>query len=203
VNVRAQGLLNAAAWIEQRYGREMLAEVLASVRPATRERYVTAIAIEWHPLAEFIDFMEVAERVTRAKDGALAREMGANGARQNLKGVVKRSLFYLASPDYLLRRIAGLWQQFNDRGAMHLRHLDDRYGILEVEGVPEPHRLFCATLTGWTEVVAEAVGFIKPQVQHRECRASGDERCLWHVTWAHKADGSAASWSVPPGKKPG
>jgi hypothetical protein len=197
VNVRAQGLLNAAGWIEERHGRERLAEC----SPAVRERFVTAIAIEWHPVAEFIQFMEVAERVLRARDGQLAREMGAHGARQNLRGVVKRSLFYLASPDYLLRRIAGLWQQFNDRGAMHLRHLDDKYGHLEVEGVPEPHRLFCATLTGWTEVVAEAVGLMQPRVTHAECRADGDARCLWHVTWSRKADATEESWAQ--GKKPG
>jgi hypothetical protein len=195
VNIRAQGLLNAALYIEERFGREALGEVLSRCRPDVRERYMSVLAIEWHPVEEFIHFMEVAEKTLRVQEGSLAQAMGAHGAKQNLGGMVKRSLFYLASPDYLLRRIAGLWLQFNDRGAMHLRHLDDKYGLLEVEGVPKPHRLFCATLTGWTEVVADAVGLVGPVVQHQECRASGAARCVWHVTWNRKAD--ANNWSPP------
>jgi hypothetical protein len=202
VNIRAQGLINAALWVEQERGREALAEVLAKCTPATRDRYVTVIAIEWHPVSEFIDFLATAERVLKAKEGSLAREMGAHGARQNLGGMVKRSLFYLASPDYLLRRIAGLWQQFNDRGGMHLRHLDDKYGLLEVEGVPVPHRLFCATLTGWTEVVADAVGLTRPTVTHKECRAQGDARCMWHCTWKGRIDGPGGT-SLPPHRSQG
>lgn len=191
MNIRAQGLLNAALWLEERRGREALADVLARCRPELRERYMTVLAIEWHPMAELVEFIEVAERTLRVPEGSAAREMGAHGARKNLSGVVKRSLLYLASPDYLLRRIAGLWLQFNDRGAMHMRHLDDKYGLLEVEGVPQPHKLFCATLTGWTEVVADAVGLVGPTVQHVECRATGGARCMWHCTWNRKVEPSA------------
>ena len=50
---------------------------------------------------------------------------------------------------------------------------------------------FCATLTGWTEVVADAVGLVGPTVQHVECRATGGARCMWHCTWNRKVEPSA------------
>ena len=144
---------------------------------------MSAIAIEWHPVKELLELLEVAESELGRNDGNVARAIGARGAEQSTRGFVKRSLFYLAKPDFLLRRIAGLWLQFNDQGAMHLRHLDERRAVIEVTGVPNPHRLFCATLTGWVEVMARAVGAVGSVVEHGECRARGQSKCLWYIKW--------------------
>lgn len=183
MNIKAQGLLNAGKWIEETRGPEALAEVLAECPLELRQRYETAIAIEWHPMSELCDFIRIAARVLGLSDRAIAREVGAVGARSNTRGIMKRALFYLATPNFLLKRIAGMWSQFNDRGSMKLSHLDDEYAMIEVTGVPEPDAVFCGTLTGWVGVIAEAVGLVDPVGRHVECRARGDERCAWKVTW--------------------
>lgn len=184
MKIKAQGLLNGAEWVLTHHGEPTLAEILAQCQPSTRERYMSAIAIEWHPMEEFCDFLEQSERVLGGPPGAVSMKIGTAGAQKNMGGWLSRAAFYIVRPDYALNRIAAAWRQFNDEGEMVVRALDQEHAEIEVKGVPSPHRLFCATLTGWCEVVSEKVGAVRPKAQHVECRARGDHRCYWRVGWA-------------------
>lgn len=176
-------MIHATSWLEETHGREAVARVLASCSPAVRERYMSAITIEWHPIGELYEVLEAIERTVGTGDGQTAFESGAYSARINTRGLMKRSLFYLANSEFLLRKISGLWTQFNEQGAMHLRHFDERKVTIELEGVPDPHRLLCASVTGWVQVVSEAVGAAGARSEHRVCRARGHQRCLYEVAW--------------------
>jgi hypothetical protein len=192
VNVKAQGLLNAATWIEETHGQTALRDVLHACSADVRERYTSAIAINWHPLSEFVEFVGAADRLLGNGDGKMAEEIGAAGARANMKGTFVRLLFYVAKPEFLMTRIAQLWVRFNDQGSMHLVEIESRVAILEVRGVDTPHRLFCATLTGWTREVVKAMGGILPLSTHAECRARGDAKCLWRIRWTNSVNDIAA-----------
>ncbi len=193
MNVKAQGLLNAAQWIEQTYGQPALRDVVRSCGPAVRDRYTSAIAIEWHPISELIEFLGAAETVLGKGDGKLAEEIGAAGARTNMRGSFARMLFYIAKPEFLMKRIATLWSQFNDAGSMQLLHIDDFSSTIEVKGVPEPSWLFCCTLTGWGREVVRAMGGSDPRSKHVECRARGAQRCVWKQTWTGVSANEAAA----------
>ena len=91
MNIKAQGLFNAAKWIEKELGQAALRDVLRACSPAVRDRYTTAIVINWHPLEEFVEFLEVAERLLGRGDGKLAEQVGAAGARENLRGAMVRA----------------------------------------------------------------------------------------------------------------
>ena len=181
MNVKAQGLLNAAKWIEEQYGRDALGEVVRACSAAVRERYVSAIAINWHPVEELVEFLRVTERLLGREDGRLSERIGAAGARANMKGTLVRIAVYLARPEYLMQRIAGLWRQFNDEGEMILVSMDPKHAVIEVRGTPTPDPLFCATLTGWCLETATRLGIVNTAVRHTHCRSPGDPRCLWEV----------------------
>jgi hypothetical protein len=183
VQVKAQGLLNAAKWIETEYGRDALGTVVRSCSPEVRDRYVSAIAINWHPVEEFIEFVETADRMLGLGNLRLAEEIGAAGARANMKGTLVRIAFYMAQPEFFFRRVAGLWRQFNDEGQMLVHHLDEHTGSMEVSGLTKPNATFCAVLTGWTRQVAVGLGIENPAVRHIECRARQAARCMWDVRW--------------------
>ena len=183
MKVKAQGLLNAAEYVRATYGESAVREVLHGCSRQVQDRCSMSVTIEWHPIAEFIEFLEVAETILEVPRGELARACGAAGARMNTRGVVRRAVFHLGTPAFLLKRIAGMWGQFNDAGEMELLHLDDKYGLIEVRDVPEPNVLFCDTLTGWAEVVSETIGLVRPSVIHEQCRARGCERCTWRIKW--------------------
>jgi predicted hydrocarbon binding protein len=181
VNIKAQGLLNAVRWIEEEYGQEALRDVLRECSPAVRERYMFAIAINWHPLGEFIELLTVVERRLGKGDGKLAEAIGAAGARANMKGILLRLAQYLVAQDYLAKRIAGMWRQFNDQGEMRVLSVAEAHVVLEMAGVPESHWLFCCTLTGWCREISSALGVRNATARHIECRTKGSERCVYEV----------------------
>jgi hypothetical protein len=181
LQVKAQGLLNSIRWIEDQYGRETRDRVVAACSPGVQERCATAIAINWHPMAELVEMLERAEEHLGNGDGRIAERMGAAAARANLKGVVIRFAFYLAKPQFMLERLAGLWNRFNDKGALAILRVDASEVSFEVSGVPEPHRYFCAMMTGWGNEVATTAGLLAPRATHIECRARGEARCVWRI----------------------
>ena len=190
MQIKAQALINAFKWIEDEHGQDGLRRVLAKASPAVRDRYIGAIAIEWHPQSEFVELLHVAESVLGGPRGKVSKQIGAEGARINTRGMTKRAVMYLASPEFLLRRIATLWSQFNDRGEMRLLRMTDREADMEISGLPDPDELFCATITGWSEVIGAAVGFDSPRCEHVTCCARGDATCVWRVAFAKVAQAS-------------
>lgn len=184
VNIKAQGLLNAVGWIEAQFGREVLGRIVRGCSPAVRDRYVSAIAINWHPVEEFVEFLGVAERVTGSAEGKLAERVGEAGAKANFASASVRLATYLANPEFLMRRITGLWSQFNDEGEMILLDITPRGMAAELKGVRSTYPLFCATLTGWFgEVSHVMVGGSPTIAKHTQCKARGGARCVWEVRY--------------------
>jgi hypothetical protein len=182
VNVKAQGLLNAVKWIEEEYGESALRDIVRQCSPEVRERYVSAIGINWHPVSELLELLEVADRMLGTGDGTVAESIGAAGARANMKGLAMRVAFYVANPEYMSKRIAGIWHQYNDEDAMHVISVAEERLVLELRGITSPERLFCSTLTGWGREIAVALGVKGAVSKHVDCRARGDARCVWEVS---------------------
>lgn len=183
MNVKAQALLNAVKWVEEQHGTNTLSLIIRRCSEPVRERYISGIAIEWHPQHEFVEFLHHAEAVIGKPRGAVSKAIGAEGARINTRSMAKRAVMYVASPEFLLRRIATLWHQFNDRGEMRILGIDERQAHIELAHLPDPDELFCATITGWSEVIGDAVGFDRPRAEHVSCRARGDDACIWRVAF--------------------
>ena len=59
-------------------------------------------------------------------------------------------------PDFLMRRIAGMWQQFNDEGTMEILSMESHRMTVKVSGCRHLPRIFVRLLTGWARVVTGA-----------------------------------------------
>ena len=149
MQVKAQGLLNAGKYIEATYGADALAALLKQASPGVRDTYASAIAINWHPVEELYELVELAERRLGDGSGALIEEVGAAGAKANLRGVLLRVALYVAKPSFLMTRIAGMWKQFNDEGSMDLLEMTSEHASIEVRGLKRPSATMCRILTGW------------------------------------------------------
>ena len=187
MNIKAQGLLNAVKWVEETHGREVLGEIIRSCSPQVRASYVSASALEWHPAEELEEFLSVTERRLKSSAGHIAEEIGAAGARANLKGPLARFAFYVTRPELLLKRITGLWHQFNDDGEMRLLATTPNSCTIEVVGIKKPLPLFCATLTGWHREVGRSIGLVEATARHTSCRTRGQSRCIWETRWSATA----------------
>lgn len=183
MQIKAQGLLNGAEWVLETHGQAALASVLGLCGPVVRERYMTAIAIEWHDGAELEEFLHAAEQELGGMPGSVARAIGAAGARHNMKGFMRRLAFYVSRRDYALARVAAAWRQFNDEGEMSLEMAASGVCSMQVTGAELPGPLFCETLTGWCAILGEHVGMRNPRVGHETCRSRGHEGCTWKLRW--------------------
>jgi hypothetical protein len=181
LNIKAQGLLNAAKWVEEQHGSAVLRDILHGCSPAVRDRYIAATAINWHPIEEFVEFVAAAEQRLGSGDGKIAEAIGAAGARSNMKGILTRLALYMASSEYLMKRIAGMWRQFNDEGEMKVLDVTAAKVVLEVVDVPAPTWFFCCTVTGWCREIAAALAVQNGVARHMHCRARGDARCVFEV----------------------
>lgn len=178
---QSAGLFNAAKWIESAFGQAALRDVLRSCSPEVRDRYTSAIVINWHPVEELIEFLEVSEKLLGRGDGRIAEQIGAAGARENLRGAMARAALYLANPEFMMKRVASLWSQFNDEGSMEISKFLPNEMTIEVKGVGAPHYLHCCTITGWASEVAMHFGWRSAVAKHTRCRAKGDAGCVWEI----------------------
>ncbi len=190
MNVKAQALLNGAGWVRDNHGEEMLERIFSRCGPQVRERCTTAIAINWHPLDELVEFLTVADQEIGRGDGKVAEAMGAASARVNLRHLGLRLAFFLARPEFLMRRVAGVWRQFNDEGDMVVREFSRGRMVAEMQGFASPSWPFCCSVTGWLHVAGQATGMKQLTSHHVECCARGAARCQWHLRWP--TNGSSA-----------
>ena len=187
MNVKAQGLLNGAAFVRERFGADGLERVLAACRPElrVRERLATSNAIHWIPQAELGELLGAADRVLGIGDGKMAEAIGAASARRNLRHMALRLAFFVARPEFLMRRVAGVWRQFNEHGEMLVRSFQDGRMTAELVGVPDPNAMVCCSVTGWLYEAGVATGMRDLIAEHTECRGRGGARCLWSLRWSH------------------
>jgi len=184
MRTKAQGLITSIKWIEQTYGKSALDDVTRACSPEVRARVSSAIAIEWLPIREVVEFVGHADRILGTGTGKLAESMGEAGAHASVRGPILRMVFYLGRPEFLMRKVAKVWDQFNDKGEMHVRSFEANRATFELTGADESYTIFCALLTGWFREMARATGIVAPNVRHTECRARGEARCFWEIRWA-------------------
>jgi hypothetical protein len=190
MNVKAQGLINGARWVEQTHGQPALARVLRACSAPVRDRYISATAMVWHPLEELLEFATVADRLLGRGDGAVAEEIGAAGARANMKTMMMRVIVYITRPEFLIRRVAGTWSQFNDEGTMEVVSFESRRLVVALSGCKDLPPLFVRILTGWAREIAAAVAARDPVARAIEQSAT---RVVWELTWTQ-----ALSDTAPP-----
>jgi hypothetical protein len=181
VRIKAQGVLNAVGWIGEQRGPAVLAEVMSHCSAATRATVDAGIAINWHPMEEFVELLEAAELEIGTGDGDVAREIGAAGARANLGRPLLRAAFFLARPATLMNRIAAAWSKYNDDGTMVVHEFDKKHMVVGLAGIPKPSWLFCCSITGWMEEIGRAFKIGDPFVVHSECRGREGNQCIWRV----------------------
>jgi hypothetical protein len=182
-NVKGSALASRLLWVRLGHGEPGLARLEQAVSPALREVLVNGVQMaRWYPFEQFIELIEVIDRLFGKGDLGLVRELGRFGADANLKTVYR--LFYkVGTVRWIIGRAARLWGAHYDSG--ELRIVDDRAGdiTMEIAGFATPHRIHCESVVAWCERSIEISGGRDVQITMLDCRATGGERCTFRVTW--------------------
>jgi hypothetical protein len=184
VNVKAQGLLNAAVFVRTTHGDDALERIFRSCSPRIRERCTSAIAINWAPVEEFAEMLAACDRELGTGSGKVAEEIGAFAAKASLRSLGLRLAFFLLRPEYLMKRVAGVWRQYNDEGLLAVRAIEDGLWANELVETDYADWFFCSSVTGWIRETSAATVGKKTSAVHLECRARRGSRCYWEARWA-------------------
>ncbi len=156
-------------------------QVIAEVSAPTREAAGTGfLETRWYAYDVLIDLSTTADRVLGTGDMGLCREMGRFSCEKNLT-TVHRLLLKFGNVGHLVERAATAWRSQFDAGEIiiHEKHRD--LYVVEVRGVPQPHRAHCAAVSGWMARAAELSGEDDFELEEK-CRALDHDYCMWTFT---------------------
>jgi hypothetical protein len=157
-------------------------EYLEALSGSTRQIIETGILkSSWYPFEAFLDVSGTAERLFGDGDYQVVRAMAARSARVNMPTLYKIFL-RLGSPEFMMKKVASLWQVHYDSGVATSIAGDHR-GRVDVVDFGRPDPLHCNGITGFMEECLRLVSITRFEIIHTKCRCRGDDVCRWDSTW--------------------
>ena len=181
-NVKGSALEARFRWVQTHHGPSGMDRVLRSLPTEDRAIYDAVILpSSWYPFGAFVRVNEAIDRAFGAGDLALVPEVGRWAAEANLPTLYK--FFYqLGSVSFILGMAGRLWRVNYDAGALEVVS-GDGAATLRIVDWPEPHRVHCLAVSGWSMRSAELSGAKDVTVAEKSCRAKGDATCELQLTW--------------------
>jgi hypothetical protein len=175
--------LSTFAFMEHRFGGHAKEAVLKRLGDADRELLSgILLPIAWYPLAPF-------GRLLRAMDGELGRgdfllvtERGEWTATRDLH-TLRRAFLKLVTIPWIITKGASLWPQFHDTGRWEVRQMGSEHAVAELWDLGVVDEAICASIKGWVQGLAKLAGPRRVEVRHANCRAKGDQACVYEVRW--------------------
>lgn len=108
-------------------------------------------------------------------------QVGRWAAEANLPTLYK--FFYqLGSVGFILGMAGRLWRVNYDAGSLDVE-AGDGAATLRIVDWPEPHRVHCLSVSGWSMRSAELSGAKDVTLTETSCRAKGEPGCELKLTW--------------------
>jgi len=180
IRIRGAAYLSARSFLVERFGADSLVEVFRAM-DAEDVEVVEGIETqtEWAPFDVWARFVENADRVLGSGDFALARESGHWAAQTDLRTIFPEVQTRRDKRFVLLELASRFWHFYYDSGRAEAVASDDpNHEVFEVIDFASPHRVHCERILGWLEGAHSFLG-LNVEVSMPECKAKGDERCLY------------------------
>ncbi len=182
-NVKGSALASRLLWLRLNHGEAGIGRLAAVASPGLRVVIGQGVVrAAWYPSALFVELNQRLDELFGKGDLALVRELGRYGADANLTTIYR--LFYkVGTVQWILGRASRLWGLHYDSGKMVIKRAGDDAIEMEIAGYAEPHRAHCLSVIGWIERSVELSGGTEVQTEEHACRAIGDPRCRWKLSW--------------------
>ena len=181
--LKGASYLSTLAFIDEKFGKDGRARVLA--RLASEDRALLdslLLPIGWYPLPPFPRLLRAMVDELGAGDLQLATDRGIWAAIHDMK-TIHKVLLKLASPAWVIDRGTSLWKNFHDTGHWETERVGSRGAVATLRELGVVDEAMCATLRGWILGLLTISGCREPQAIHSECRARGDQACVYQTSW--------------------
>lgn len=181
-NIKATPVNGLVRFTRERLAAEQYRRLLSSF-DETEQSYFTGSLLthEQVPLELVNRWTELASNLSDEELKQFAYEAGRYSASLSVGSVLSRMLLSVATIETALRKAAFTFSSVYDTGELSVEARENS-ARLELRDFPS-HVASCARITGWTSYIAEAAGARNSTAEHTECRAEGDELCVWELSW--------------------
>jgi uncharacterized protein (TIGR02265 family) len=124
----------------------------------------------------------IAEELSPRNTQRIFIEMGRASADLNLTGP-QRSLVHVGDPHYLLSLTESVYGYYYSTGKRTYERTGPKSVVLTTFDAEEVTAADCLTVIGWHQRAVEICGGNSVQVEHPKCRARGEDRCDYHLSW--------------------
>ena len=181
--LKGSAYLSTLAFIDTRFGSAAKERVLARLTPEDRAVLgQLMLPIQWYPLAPFPRLLRAMDAEVGRGDLSLVTERGTWAAVQDMR-TVHRVLLKLVTPQWVIDKGMKLWPNFHTSGRWEAKRLGDRGARASLHDLGVVDEAMCATLKGWILGLLQLAGIKRATVEHVDCRARGDQTCVFLVGW--------------------
>jgi hypothetical protein len=136
----------------------------------------------WYPFALFIDLIETIDRVLGKGDGALYAEIAGQSAEDDMRTIYK-VFFRMMQPLFIVKKASQVWRQHYDSGRLVVVREGECDAELEILDFETPHAVHCESIRGFCLRTTQMTGVANARAVHTQCRAKGDARCVFLMSW--------------------
>lgn len=182
-NVKGSVLRSRVDFVEKKFGREQLDQVLGSF--SKKDRYTLErglLPAQWYPFALGERLEKAILQVLGEEGRSIFMELGRRSATYNLAGV--HQVFVRAGdPHHLLSRAPAIYQLYYDTGSRTYEKTGENSCRLITSNSEAFSDGDCLTVMGWHERAVEMCAGRDVSIQHPRCRARGDAVCEYLISW--------------------
>jgi hypothetical protein len=174
--------------VKDRHGAEVLDEVVAVARRATRGVFSSQIRLmAWYPYEAYAGFLDSLEEHLGRGDGQICRALGAVAGKRDL-GTIFKIYVALASAERLIQSCTKIWSSYY-RNAGRMEAIDWRpeSTVLRIFDFPGMHPHHCQLMAGWMISTMETIGFrVNEDARETRCMSRGAPFHEFSCTWTRR-----------------
>ena len=181
--VKGSVLKSRLAFIEDHFGQQGLAQVLASLSEEDQKTLGMVLTVKWYPF-------DLGKRL----DNAIVQELGGGrpefferlgeaSADKNLT-TLHHGFMTEGKPHAFLAKAPAIYALYYETGRREYQQTGDTQGILTTYDAETFSTADCLTVIGWYRRALQMCGAKDVEVVEEECRAKGGAVCRYRVSWS-------------------
>jgi hypothetical protein len=185
------GFTNVRAFVQDRFGADGWAALLASFPDADRAVLEGVVPVGWYDLALYARLIGAVDRRFGNGDLRLVRELGRFEAEKDLT-TIHQFFLRLMNPSIVIEQTSKYWRRFHDTGEWETERIEDRGAVARLSGWAVVDAALCEELGAYLTRLLELCGCREVVMEHRTCRVRGDAVCELRARWRPRRDRSPA-----------